>query len=232
MKLFDNFFPPEVVAYNSGRKMDFMLPPDQDDLTPVQKDFLSLELGFQISSVATVRQVHGNNIIVIDRKQDKYSLVEADGLITELCGVPLAIRTADCVPIFVYDVKNRLIGLFHAGWKSTKAQILIEGLKLMQQKWQTQMADVKVALGPCIHRESCEVKEFFKEYFPQETFERDGKLYLDLPLANKNQALTMGVREENILDVGIDTFVSKNCFSYRRGDVEKGRMLSLIIKRG
>lgn len=102
----------------------------------------------------------------------------------------------------------------------------------MRERWHTRMEDVKIAFGPCIHRDSCEVKPFFKEYFPQEVFDNNGKLYLDLPLANQHQALSMGVKEAHILDSGIDTYTSTNCFSYRRGDKEKGRMLSVMVRKG
>ncbi|HNV24275.1 MAG TPA: polyphenol oxidase family protein [Candidatus Omnitrophota bacterium] len=232
MRLFKDFFPSEVLVYHSERKKDFVLASDADDLTEEQKDFLSLELGFQVNTVVIVRQIHGNDIVIVDEKKEKYPIEEADGLITQLSNVPLAIRTADCVPIFVYDTAHQVMGLFHAGWKSTQAKILVEGLNILQRKWQTKSEDVKVAFGPCIHRESCEVKEFFKDYFPREVFEKEGKVYLDLPLANKHQAMEWGVKENNILDSGIDTFTSAHCFSYRRGDVEKGRMLSLMMKKG
>jgi len=89
--------------------------------------------------------------------------------------------------------------------------------------------NIKVALGPCIQKCCYEVSNDLKTYFNREIESRDGKYYLDLALANKNQLLSAGVKEVNIYDSEICTFCNNSYFSYRREGDAAGRMLSLLM---
>ncbi len=56
---------------------------------------------------------------------------EADAFITNEPGLPIAIRTADCVPVFIYDPVKRVIALAHAGWKGTHKHIAAKTVKTL-----------------------------------------------------------------------------------------------------
>ena len=73
-------------------------------------------------------QVHGDRIRVIDSADPlPVHVPECDGLITARPGVALAVRTADCVPLFFVDPVRRVIGAAHAGWRGMAAWLREQG---------------------------------------------------------------------------------------------------------
>ena len=75
-----------------------------------------------------------------------------DGIITNTPGLLLAIKTADCVPVLVADVKRRVIGAFHAGWRGTAARIVEKGVGEMRRQFGSVPRDLRAAIGPSIRR--------------------------------------------------------------------------------
>ncbi len=224
------FADPGVVALVSDRAVDFSLNGKMFFLDAQQKDVLLQHTGVGIERVAWARQVHGVEIVSV--KEDFFnadSLCVADGLLTRQAGLPIAIRTADCLPVFIFDPKNKAIGLVHAGWRGSHKGILRLAIEQMKELWGTQSQDLKIAFGPSIRSCCYQVGEEFQEYFPQEIQHRKTALYLDLARVNCCQALAVGVKEKNIFDCGICTCCSENLFSYRREGAKAGRMISLMM---
>ncbi len=228
MPLFNNAFPSEVVTFVSRRPDDFSLTVDQNDLTEKQKQILSAQLGFTLKTTVNIRQVHGNEVIIISKVDEYISLEilkEADGILTDVAHLPILIRSADCVPIFIYDLKQKRIGLLHAGWKGTQQKILINALKLMR----IQSEDVKIAFGPAI-RDCCyEIGKDVLEYFPDDAVQRQSRYYLDLVKANIRQAVDFRIEKENITDCQICTCCDESYFSHRKEGDSAGRMISLMM---
>jgi YfiH family protein len=75
-----------------------------------------------------------------------------DGVITNTPGLLLAIKTADCVPVLVADVKRRVVGAFHAGWRGTAARIVEKGVGEMRRQLGSVPRDLRAAIGPSIRR--------------------------------------------------------------------------------
>ncbi|MCX5680737.1 MAG: peptidoglycan editing factor PgeF, partial [Candidatus Omnitrophica bacterium] len=183
------------------------------------------------SKVFNIRQVHGKGIIIAtgEKYKEDNSIPQTDAIITKDPDVPIAVRTADCLPIFIFDPKQNVIAIVHAGWRSTQKRIGESVLKKMKTKFKTRAQDVKVAFGPALCLCCYEVTEEFLEYFPKEVKNQNGKLYLDLSLANKRQLLAAGVLSKNIFDCKVCTFCGKNYFSYRKDKEKAGRMLSVMM---
>jgi len=234
MILLDQFMSQDVIALVTDRTADFSLKDHgAKELPPAQKEVLSRYIGGFLENLVYIKQVHGLNVIEITKKfLGQYSLMEADGLITREANVPLTIRTADCLPIFLFDPVQRAIGLVHAGWKGTLQRIVSRTILQMQEKWGTAPADLKVALGPAIRSCCYEVGEEFKKYFPDEIFCKEDRLHFDLPLANRRQLLQASVRENRIFDCGLCTCCNPRFFSYRKEGESAGRMLSLMMIKG
>ena len=74
-------------------------------------------------------------------------LPEADALVTAQRDVALAIFTADCIPIFIVDVKTPAIGIAHAGWRGTLARIAVNTLARMKTLFGTVAANCQIHLG-------------------------------------------------------------------------------------
>ncbi len=179
-----------------------------------------------------LHQVHGNRIVRITKElaQTHIEPEEADGLITNVPHISLAIRTADCLPIFLYDPQNKAIGLVHAGWQGSHKKIAFKVVEEMEKYFHTDPSDLKIAFGPAIRPCCYEVGKEFKEYFPAET-RRDlsGQFFLDLMRVNRHQLKSLGVKEENIFDSEECTCCNKDYFSYRRQGAKAGRMVSVIM---
>ena len=102
------------------------------------------------------KQVHGNNVHVATRADARWAygpgeLIEADGYVTREADLPLAIFTADCVPLLLEDDKNGVIGAIHCGWRSTVADI--EGAAIAKMCSLGADTDtIKASIGPAIGR--------------------------------------------------------------------------------
>jgi len=229
-----DFFPPEVATLFTDRRMDFTLQDGQSALSPEQIGYLTAA-GFAGSGpLVFMRQVHGHRVIKVTKSflRETQGVCEGDALVTDLPRVQLAVRTADCLPIFLYDPVNKCIGLAHAGWKGTHTRIVVETLNVMRREWGTDAKDLLVAFGPSIHACCYEVGPEFREYFkhfPETILERGGRFYLDLPLTNEKQLLKEGVKDAHVRDCPICTCCREDCFSFRREKEKAGRHLSLIM---
>jgi YfiH family protein len=220
-------FDKSLIAVTSDRSVDFT-PTDFDaPLTVAQQNYLFKQTGQKIPHVYWRKQVHGD--LVLTAAGSSRGCPDADAVITNQKNLPIAIRTADCVPIFIYDPIHQVIGLAHAGWKGTHLQIAVKALQQMEDKYSSKCYDLKVVLGPSIRSCCYQVGEEFKEYFPKDIVHRNEKLYADVVGNNKKQFLKAGVREENITDSGLCTHCSPDYFSFRREGAKAGRMISLMM---
>jgi YfiH family protein len=113
----------------------------------------------------TVRQVHSAVIWQIDQSDSVESPRTGDGLITGQPGVLVGIKTADCIPVILVDVRRRVVGAFHAGWRGTAARIVEKGVGEMQRRFGTNPKDIRAAVGPGIHSCCYEVGEELRSAF-------------------------------------------------------------------
>jgi len=230
MPLFNKAFPKNVIAFTSDRSVDFTLNSDQYILDKSQREFLFSQLNLDLPEPIHIRQVQDDRVIVADNSLKKrHVLQEADGLITQTLNLPLAIRSADCLSVFLYDEKQYGIGLLHVGWKGSQKNIIGQTIKLMNEQWQTDPKDIKAAFGPAIRSCCYEVGSEFQELFPENCIMRDNRYYLDLNQMAHDQLLTEGVDKINIFDCDICTCCDSKYFSFRRESVRAGRMISLIM---
>ena len=122
--------------------------------------------------------------------------LSGDGLITNTAGLLLAIKTADCVPVLVADVKRRAVGAFHAGWRGTVARIVEKGIGEMRRQFGSVPRDLHAVIGPCIRRccyqVGAEVHAAFESQFSyadelfEEVFDADA-IHVRYPLLFLNQ---------------------------------------------
>jgi len=230
MPLFNKAFSANIIAFTSDRSVDFTLHEEQTAFNQNQREFLFSQLDLNLPEPVHVHQVHGDNIIIAEEfLHDGQASKEADGLITKVLDLPLAVRSADCLSVFLYDEKQKGIGLIHVGWKGSQKNIIRQTIELMKKQWQTDPKDIKVAFGPAIRSCCYEVGSEFQDYFPEDLITRDGRYYLDLPQMVHNQLLSCGAQPTNISDCGICTCCDSNYFSFRRENEHAGRMISLIM---
>lgn len=201
-----------------------------------RKNFLG-ELGIDFASLVCARQVHGGHIKYA-KETDKgrgsmfydSAIAGTDAFITDKKDVPLAIFTADCLSVFLYDPKTPAIGLAHAGWRSTKSNITKKAIEKMQDKFGSSPGNLLIGFGPAIRNCCCQVSSEFNDYFSFGVNERDDKFYLDLIAINRKQILEAGGLEKNIFDSRFCTSCKNDSFfSYRKEAKSSGRMMSVIM---
>lgn len=191
-----------------------------------RKKFLS-RYGIGKNCLVTVKQVHSSTVVFVNR--DYTGINNADALITNIKNISLGIHTADCLPIFIHDDVKNAIGLVHAGWRGTREKIIIKTISSMQNNFSSDIKNLYFSFGPAIRACCYEVGESFKDFFSSNILKKDNNYHLDLAQENREQILSLGIKEAQIFDSNICTFCqNKNYFSYRKEGSSCGRMLSII----
>jgi YfiH family protein len=82
-----------------------------------------------------VKQFHSNKFIYLDKNSNiKNRSIAADAIVTEKKGMPIAVLTADCVPILIYDDQREMIAAIHAGWRGAYKGIVQKVIQFMLKK--------------------------------------------------------------------------------------------------
>jgi len=201
-----------------------------------RRSFLE-EQGIDYRDLVCGQQVHGSAVTRI-QKTDKgkgaisydTAIPSTDAFITDERNLPLAVFTADCLSVFIYEPHTPSIGLVHAGWRSTRNNIVGETIKLMQKELNIAAKDLFISFGPAIRGCCYTVAEDFTGFEPSDLIKRNKRYYLDLAGINKKQLLDLGVKDKNILDPQICTSChNEDFFSYRKEGNGCGRMMSVIM---
>ncbi len=188
-------------------------------------------------------QTHSANVQDIGDFTEKYYYereCNVDGFITKRQDIAIFTFYADCLPIFVYDRKNKVIGVWHSGWPGTYGEIMKNGLKTMEEKYSTLPEDVLMGLGIGIGVENYEVGIDFYEKFSEKfgaeseiikkSFKlnyKTGKYHFDNTKFNEIMALSLGIRKENLIIASESTWNEK-FHSYRREGNKAGRATAMI----
>ena len=209
---------------------------DRQDSLVNRKIFLSW-LGVRQDNLVCAKQAHGSAVKYVlpqDAGKGAFSyegsIADTDAFVTDEKNLALAMFTADCLSVFFYDPKRKVIGLAHAGWRGSRDKVTQKTINFMRETFKTRPEDLYLGLGPSIRSCCYEVSPGMEEAFPGGLLKRQGKYYLDLIATNRRQALDCGAQEERIFDSRICTFCAKrNCFSFRREGEIAGRMISVIM---
>jgi len=182
--------------------------------------------------IAYARQVHGADVLVAERAG---LLGEADVLVTEQPGLPLAIFTADCLPVVVYDPAGRRLAMAHAGWRGTvaaAARVAVSALAARGGDPAAFVGAIGPSIGPCCYEVDEPVILPLSAAHP-EAWARwtrpgaPGKWMLDLWTANEEQLGAAGLAAERIDNPRLCTSCRGDLFySYRRGRGE-GRLVAV-----
>ena len=178
-------------------------------------------LGLRLEDLALPRQVHSDNVLWMKEAGRPEA---TDAVITDKPGLCVCVKTADCIPVLLYDEKQRIVAAVHAGWRGTVSRIV---QKTVEQMRPLNPKDLHAIIGPGISLEwfevGDEVYEAFKaEGFPMERIsKRMGRWHIDLWDANRWLLEQKGV--EDIFIEGICTRSSMDFYSARRETINTGR---------
>ncbi len=161
--------------------------------------------------------------------------VVSDAVVTDRKHIFVGVLVADCVPILLYDAERGVVGAVHAGWRGTANRILKKAVDVMRDRFSCEPGHIQVAIGPSIRKCSYEVGEEVTTGVRGATGDGDYHIkikdrhFLDLSSANKIQALSTGITEDNIWQSGDCTFCKPGkYYSYRYSGGGTGRQGGFI----
>jgi polyphenol oxidase len=217
--------------------LSFSSSPDKDLIRKHRND-LAHAMGVDTDRLFFPSQVHETRIVRVTRATAKEELMETDALITNDKQICIAVMSADCVPILLFDKKNKAVAAVHSGWRGTVAKILEKTLTRMREEFGTKGENLIAGIGPSVSQDSYEVGEEVVEavkrsfgkadtlLIPQE----NNKAKLDLWSANRIQLREFGVPASSV-EISELCTVKNNSdfFSARKGDT--GRFAAGIMLR-
>jgi purine-nucleoside/S-methyl-5'-thioadenosine phosphorylase / adenosine deaminase len=101
-------------------------------------------------------QIHSSNVVIVDKPWSHEERPRADGLVTRVPGIAIAVSTADCGPILMADAQARVIGAAHAGWRGALDGV-IEATVAVMEGLGAERSRIRAALGPMIRQSNYEV---------------------------------------------------------------------------
>ena len=191
-----------------------------------------------VGHIILPHQVHDSVVKVIDEASlGRQDLLEGvDALVTRQTGVCIGVSTADCIPIIIYDPLQHCAAAVHAGWRGTVKRIVEKTVGLMVTDFGSDSSELRAVIGPGISLKNFEVgQEVYDEFqsagFPMERIAvKYAKWHIDLPLCNRLQLESAGVRAENIDEAGLCTYDRvDDYFSARRLGIASGRIYTGIV---
>lgn len=197
-------------------------------------DSLSKFLRIKKEQIYMPVQKHTDKIAVIE---SSFLPIIADAVITKEEGVLIGVQVADCVPILLYEKTKGILGAIHAGWRGTAEAILKKTIKTVMERFFCSEDNIYIAIGPairwCCYYVDIDVMNAVShatgpgDYFSK----KSGKFCLDLPQANKYQALSMRIPQKNIWLSDECTFCNPDkYYSYRYSRGTTGRQGAFIGK--
>ncbi|MDR3238458.1 MAG: polyphenol oxidase family protein [Spirochaetia bacterium] len=226
-----NSAPKKITAACVGRALNNIdYEKSRGEIRAAERELLCSAAGLAEKDILSLEQVHGCSVLTVDARPSAPADVygTADALITQLPGVCLVIRTADCVPVLIADKKAKAVGAVHSGWKGTRLGISGAAAALIKERCGCAGDDLLAYILPSIGPESYEVKEDVAQHFPEQTIRRNGRLYVNLWAAVEASLRAQGIPDENIFNTGICNRINTDeFFSHRYGD--KGRNLNFIF---
>ena len=105
-----------------------------------------------VKALHWVNQVHGNHIHDTDATVLSMAPMAADAMVSKQDGTGLAIMTADCVPIVLYQPETGQIAAIHAGWQGLACGVI----KATAERF-SESGEIMAWIGVCISQENYEV---------------------------------------------------------------------------
>jgi hypothetical protein len=203
-----------------------------DDETVVEENrkLLFEMLGLGMENVAIQRQIHGDTITYVAKGG---FCGDTDAMITDKPNLGLAISTADCTSIFLYDKKNKVIAAVHSGWRGTQQKILLKTLQKLKDDFNSLSKDIIAYIGPSISQKNYEVGPEIAERFDCKYLIPNGdKFLLNVAGNNYDMLLNYGLDKGNVQISHYCSYeLNELLHSYRRNGLHSGRALGIIAMK-
>jgi YfiH family protein len=131
--------------------------------------------------LVNLSQIHSGIVqnVTRDFASKTTTVRSGDGLITNIPGLVIAVKVADCLPVIAVDRKRRVVGVFHAGWRGTVQRIVEKGIGEMRRQHHSDPRDIVAVIGPSIGKCCYEIGEEVESEF-QSQFAYAPELFEDV----------------------------------------------------
>jgi polyphenol oxidase len=215
-------------------------PGSKDSSVNVKKNLqlVKKKISKSAKNIFLSHQVHSNKFIYINDVYKLKTKPKVDAIITNQKNLPIAVLTADCVPILISDKNKNMIAAIHAGWRGAYKGIIKKVIKFMIKKG-CRSENMIAAIGPCITVKNYEIKQDFIKKF----LKKDKKNFIffkkikNKNYFNLNKYINFQLKNLNVKNIDVinkDTFNEKNNFfsarrSISRNESDYGRNISVIM---
>ena len=206
-------------------------------------------VGFDAARLLTLSQVHGRDVYEASSHDEPVRVrgLHGDALVAP-AGVPIAVRTADCVPVLIVDPETRWVGAAHAGWRGVLSNVVSQAVERLALRSRAPTVRLVAAVFPHIRRCCFEVDDALAEQLSaagpgagQRVFQVAlgkpfvckpfvGKPFVALDAIVRAQLRAAGLPDAHIEDVpGCTCCDPERFFSYRRDGTRSGRHLTAVV---
>jgi YfiH family protein len=188
-------------------------------------------------NIFLLRQTHSDIFVFLNKKEsvEKLKNEEGDAIVSTVRNLPVAVRTADCLPIFFYSSENYLTGICHAGWRGTAKKIIEKVVNFLLKNLHYEKKHLNFIMGPAICEKCYEVKKDMVNAFLKEFGEQGKKFFknsrFNLKKANLELLLNCGIEKNQIFNLNKCTVCNnRDYFSYRLEKTDKRIINSIMLK--
>lgn len=222
---------------------------ESEDIVLKNVEIFANALEVDAKKIISVPQIHSNFVRAVDNTHAgegiyKKHTLECDGYVTDVNDLPIAVKTADCVPILLEARNDKgevlAVSAVHSGWRGTADRIVcysVEGLT----SFGAGAENIYAAIGPCINECCYEVGPDFADAILEKLgqnyynkfikVKENGSIFADLVGMNLELLLSCKVPRNNIDISNYCTYCNKKLFySHRRQNGKRGSMMNLICK--
>jgi YfiH family protein len=200
---------------------------EKKEIVDISRGLFFNELGLNENMVSYQKQVHEDSIQEVNTFGN---CGESDALITTSKNLGLAISSADCPAIFIYDPIKKIITSVHSGWRGTEKKIVQKTIIKLNDEFNSNPQDLICYIGPSISQKNYEVGEEVANKFDDEfILKKENKFHLDVAGVSYKMMIDEGVKKVNIQVSGLCSFEYESLLhSYRRDGQKSGRALGVI----
>jgi len=204
-----------------------------DEARRVRENLQRIRNVTDCSSFIYARQSHSSNLLVLrqyphfDPRVD-YPLHGKDGFFTQLPGLLMMIKVADCQAILLYDPTKKVVGIIHAGWRGSVNNIVAKAIQLMVAEYNSSPADIIAGVGPSLGPCCSEFRNWQQELPPNFSRFKISANHFDFWAITQLQLIESGVMRENIEIAGLCTKCHPEAFYSYRGEGKTGRFAVVV----
>jgi YfiH family protein len=208
------------------------------------RQFWCEQLNIDPATLVTAHQVHGNSVGVVSRGSAGTGSAPGSGLfgkydslVTNEANVAVMMTHADCLAVILCDPQTRSVGVVHAGWRGTVANVSGTAVRTMIDSLGSGPEEILAFIGPgiCVdcYAVGNEVTDTWSESMPSNggaaMSKFGGQWHFDLAAANGLQLRAAGLRADAIERSGVCTRCGDaSWFSHRGQGPATGRFASII----